>query len=156
MATKYSLTFKIENKPENMSVFILDSYLNTTTELSSEAIYDFDIDSNIPDSTNPKRFQLIFKTNVLSTDDYTFESQYMLYPNPSNGSRIIHIQTPYYSLNNAKVQVFDVTGKSMMSQDNVFIENGVVSLSASNLPDGLYIVKLKQNQNIKTFKFLKN
>lgn len=86
-----------------------------------------------------------FKTSGnLSTADNSL-AQVVLYPNPT--SNILNIQTK----NNIDIQIFDITGKSVFSANQV--SNGS-QLQLGSLKAGLYLVKLIDGQNQSTQKLI--
>jgi hypothetical protein len=72
--TAYSLTFAMDNLPEEIEVFLNDTYLNTQTELLLQSTYDFTVDANIPASMAFNRFSLSFDHTTLGVEDNVFSN----------------------------------------------------------------------------------
>ena len=70
----------------------------------------------------------------------TTRNQVSIYPNPSNGSFIIELN----STTKQTLQIFDVNGKLVLSQ----IINGKTSINASSLNEGVYNLTLIEDNGI--------
>lgn len=64
-----------------------------------------------------------------------------LYPNPSNGSFTIELN----SKDKKFIQIFDINGKVSLSQT---IENGKVIIDGANLAPGIYNINIKGNNSV--------
>ncbi|HXD93040.1 MAG TPA: T9SS type A sorting domain-containing protein [Bacteroidia bacterium] len=74
------------------------------------------------------------------------KTTYLLYPNPSNGVFIIETNTS----DKQALQIFDVTGKIVLSQ-NI---NSKTNIDASGLDNGIYFIQVKTNENTYTQKVI--
>ena len=86
------------------------------------------------------------KPAVLSNDTFNFEASFVVYPNPVNDAFSI-------SINAKKVEIYNVTGQLVKTFNNKFSDE---SLSVSELQNGIYLVKvIDNNNNQATKKFIK-
>ncbi len=67
-------------------------------------------------------------------------SQITVYPNPNNGSFVIETNTT----TKQTVQVYDVTGKVVLSQ----VINGKTNIDASNLSEGVYNISIASKEGV--------
>jgi hypothetical protein len=137
----YSLVFTMANLPENMAVFIDDAYLGTQIELSDGFVFDFMVDASIPDSTASDRFSLVFDHTTLNVEDNFFGNNFSLYPNPNQGQ--FSIKTPNLS-GDVNVEITNLLGQRVY-KEQLLIENQSIDVFAKNLIEGVYIIKLTQN-----------
>ncbi|WP_417290407.1 alpha-amylase family glycosyl hydrolase [Corallibacter sp.] len=86
-------------------------------------------------------------SSTLSTENFTNISTLTIYPNPTSNT---------FKANRAldKVSIFDTTGKLVFSETGRFEKNH--EFNVSNLTQGLYIVKLSENNNATTRKLIIN
>jgi uncharacterized repeat protein (TIGR01451 family) len=89
-------------------------------------------DFNAPVVTN-STYNTIMKITGLSNKE---ENIAALYPNPSNGSFTIELNTT----EKQSIQLFDITGNMVLSQT---IENGKANIDASHLAAGIYNISIK-------------
>ena len=140
----YSLTFDMENKPEDIGVFLNDAYLNTQAELTDDFVYNFSVDENIPESVASNRFSLSFDNSTLGLDENVFGDGFSLYPNPTQDGRF-SIKTPNLS-GEVNIEITNLLGQQISVQ-KLSVENQQVNVNAKNLSTGVYIVELHQNKN---------
>ncbi len=86
-----------------------------------------------------------FKTNVLSVDSNVFEQSFAILSNPVENE--LRLSTANNILDeNAKVQLFDLTGKSVFKADlNSRLSEQRINISS--LKGGLYVLKLSSGPN---------
>ncbi|GAA3774130.1 hypothetical protein GCM10022271_02750 [Corallibacter vietnamensis] len=86
-------------------------------------------------------------SSTLSTENFTNISTLTIYPNPTSNT---------FKANRAldRVSIFDTTGKLVFSETGRFEKNH--EFNVSNLTQGLYIVKLSENNNATTRKLIIN
>lgn len=151
--TEYSLTFNIGNQPENMSVLLVDSYLNTQTLLDENTTYNYSVEASIPVSMAYNRFHLIFENETLSADTFAFEDNFSLYPNPSlNGN--FSIQTQGLSTDDVEIQMMNLMGQQVFAKTYQMTSNGEFHVQTEDFNTGVYVVKLIQNNQIYTQKLI--
>jgi predicted nucleotidyltransferase len=149
-ASTYSLVFTMANLPENMGVFINDAYLGAQTELTDGFVFDFMVDANIPASIASDRFSLVFDNTTLGVAETTFGYNFSLYPNPNQGK--FNIKTPNLS-GEVNVEITNLLGQRVY-KEQLFIENQSIEVFANNLVEGIYILKLYQDDNTMSQKFI--
>ena len=69
--------------------------------------------------------------------------KYVLYPNPSAGMFILSMDEHQSSVS---MDVFDMQGKNVWSQDN--ISEKTVTINISNLPKGAYFIQVKEQDKV--------
>jgi len=148
----YSLTFVMENKPEDLGVFLVDNYLNTQTELTDTFVYDFTVDQNIPESIAENRFKLKVDNTTLGTNENVFGSDFSLYPNPSKGQ--FTIKTTGLTGNDLELKIYNVLGQQVFSQTQTIENNGEVNVHASGLSSGLYMIELQKDEQVFSTKLI--
>lgn len=68
-------------------------------------------------------------------------------PNPSNGSFEVYMDT---DLNNANIQVVDLTGRVIYNQNISFLSSGNRLQVTLDAPTGIYLLKVRQLNNLRT------
>ena len=83
-------------------------------------------------------------TGLLSTDNFEINNV-SIYPNPSQGIFTISLG----DMQPSSIEVYDLTGKIILSKKNLLITNYETSLDLSSASQGVYFVKINANdQNI--------
>jgi len=149
--TQYSLLFMMENVPVGVAVFINDAYLGTQTEISDGFVFDFSVDTNIPESIAGDRFSLVFDNTTLGVTDNKFGTNFSVYPNPTTDG-VFNISTPGLS-GEANVEISNILGQTLVLQSKE-ITGGGVNIDAQGLSNGVYLVKLTQNNQSYTTKII--
>ncbi len=78
-------------------------------------------------------------TSRLSVDEFE-ASNFEIYPNPSKG--IFNIKLSNLSLNTFNYNIYDVTGKQIVSEKQVNLNSGVYKLDISNYASGVYFLNI--------------
>jgi hypothetical protein len=151
-ASDYSLTFVMQNKPEDFGVFLVDNYLNTQTELTESFVYDFTVDQNIPESIAENRFKLKVDNTTLGTNENVFGSDFSLYPNPTSGQ--FTIKTSGLTGNDAELKIYNILGQQVFSKTQTIEDNGKINVNASGLSSGLYLIELQQDEQVFSTKLI--
>jgi uncharacterized lipoprotein YddW (UPF0748 family) len=87
------------------------------------------------------------------TFDLVSNKSFSVYPNPFNNQFEIEFQNPFS--NNAKVSIFDVSGKQVSEQDYT-ISNSKIAVNPINIPNGVYFAKISfENGSSESFKIIK-
>jgi len=84
-------------------------------------------------------------------DQGSFDNNFTIYPNPSNGE--INIQS-LVDLGEVGVEIYDINGRKVFNQ-NVEL-NDIISINASNLTTGIYVMKINGRNYSHTFKLIIN
>jgi len=91
---------------------------------------------------------IIRKTDItVGIQQFKNDIQLTVYPNPSNGNFAVETN---YTTEKQNLQLFDVTGKMVLSQTL----NNKANINASSLDNGVYFLQVKTNQNISTQKVI--
>lgn len=80
-------------------------------------------------------------------DDKVEKSDYLIYPNPTNGRLSIESNIPA-----SVITIFSIEGKPLI---NLALQEGVNSIDLSNLTRGIYIIKLEDSGNAILRKLIK-
>jgi len=88
--------------------------------------------------------------HVLNTASFLVESKVSLSPNPAESIVTINLQKDV----EADIRVFDLLGKLVIYQADVFIQNSY-SLSISELNSGVYFIRINTNEGSVTKKLIK-
>jgi len=106
-------------------------------------------------TNNSQKFSLIvsgIKKNGVSRDEKTFDNL-NVYPNPTNN--VVNISADLISIADADVQIFDMNGKKVYSNDSLFYNTNSASIDISNLSTGMYVLKLTTNTISQSIKVVK-
>lgn len=79
-------------------------------------------------------------------------SRLNLYPNPTNG--VLNIEGEFNELNGAQIDIYDITGKKVITKNNMF-QNNVESINVSGLPQGVYLLDISNKNMRQVMKFIK-
>lgn len=90
-----------------------------------------------------------FWGTLLSVDDFETDSNFNLFPNPSDTALNIQFKN---NISNGTLDVYDMLGKKVISQS---ITNEFTSLNVSQLNNGLYLIKIKSDIGVETKRFIK-
>lgn len=135
-------TFKIsdiENFSTKYQVYLRDNFDQTITNLRKNNLYSFDITKDANSQGN-KRFELIFSnsTNGVSTTNDK-SNEIIVYPNPAN--EFLWIKNG--SKQAYTIEVFDVSGRSVIEFDSKFVGNETLQVNLQNLQKGIYFIKMQ-------------
>jgi len=122
---------------EGYNLILFDSQFGTFHNLQTPYTFNTEI------GTFDNRFTLMYINSLNNPENELL--QVKLFPNPS--SDIVNINID--NVKNLQVLIFDVTGKIVKT----FLETNKIYVG--DLANGFYLVKLKSNENTKTFKFYK-
>ncbi len=89
--------------------------------------------------------------NTVGIADNSFNGKIEIYPNPASSEVVI--RSPFTV--EGSVKVFDMTGKLLIYEHNVTLEN-THTLNVSSLPAGTYFIRLNTSEGMATKKLLKN
>ena len=106
-------------------------------------------------NNQPQQFSLVvhgIRTTTASNEDKLFENL-NVYPNPTND--VVNISASYESIEGASVEMFDLLGKKVYSNADLFNSNNSNSIDISNLNKGVYILKLENKEYKQTVKVVK-
>lgn len=78
-------------------------------------------------------------------------AEFQLYPNPADNFIIINL--PHTNIGIIELEIFDLQGNKMIS--NISFHQKINVLNIENLPAGIYVIKLKSDENYYSAKFVK-
>lgn len=93
-------------------------------------------------------FDLEVTTQVASTQSFNKDSISYFYNSKTDNLELNSLTSPIES-----IEIFNVVGQKIKKE---FIKNSSISLNLSTLDIGVYIAKVTINQEVNTFKFIKN
>jgi len=120
----------------------------------NNAVYQIQHNRN-PFVDYPELAEKVFgsDTNPFSTSisAFTDQNRWLVYPNPASST--IHIQSFEYKSDITNIVISDVAGKLLLLQQADPADD--ITINISHLPAGLYLMKISTDQNIHTFKIVK-
>jgi hypothetical protein len=138
-----STSIKADNNVDNIEVVSIDNALPGSYEVivSHKGLL----------TDNSQDFSLIFSGNNFSLSSNVFESEVLtLYPNPS--SSFLNLNAGKILIN--KIEIFDIQSRSINSK--VVLNESFVTINTSELPNGVYFVKIFSGESFVVKKFIKN
>ncbi len=126
----------------NGSITIKDNNLNDLT------YYYFFYDWNLEDIKSARKEVVVTVEDTLGLEDNTLDNV-SVFPNPFNNS--IHIKMPSSVSSNIDIELYDISGRTILSLSNVLIDNGTYSLTdIQNIVQGSYFLKISDNESNKS------
>jgi|GEM_PF-882466 len=154
LAGNYILAAKILNSFTNgNTAYLKDSLLNTLTEITDNTAYKFSVPNGETSVSN--RFSIVFNAkdkSPLQMVDNMFTVQ--LSPNPVKD--VLNIM--YNGIDENQESTISVTDMKGMVLKTITLpksSSGKQMLAINDLPSGMYIVKLRNNQKNQTQSFIK-
>ncbi|GAA4975327.1 T9SS type A sorting domain-containing protein [Algibacter aquimarinus] len=130
--------FKLEDIPESVNIFIYDNLSDTYTDIKNN-----EFTANITEGVYNNRFEITFsQSNSLDIEESFIESIEIFQNNKSSKLKIYNPE----SLNIKTLTLFDVNGKQVINDNNV-TNKKKHTYSTRNFSDGLYIVKITDDNN---------
>ena len=104
----------------------------------------------------PELAEMVFGSDTNNTfhtsiPRYPDQNCWYLFPNPT--SSVINIQSVDYQTEKLTIQLQDITGKTLLTQQSENFDN--IQIDLTKFPSGLYLVKLSTKQHIYTYKIVK-
>lgn len=100
-----------------------------------------------------KEFDLIYKNFTVGITNTEILKSFVVYPNPlkrGNSSVYFKINDPAELL----VELFNLQGQLILSKNFGLVPSGEVSLPVDNLTSGTYLLKIRQDNQFETVKFI--
>ncbi|MEY4836127.1 MAG: hypothetical protein RI980_2247 [Bacteroidota bacterium] len=143
--SNYTLVAKLNNY-NGITPYIHDKFTQTYTEVNPIVNYNFSVDVANSASTAYDRFEIVYNTEALHTDDFNVDS-INLFPNPSS-SNYFNLQLPL-DTSNYTVKAYNSLGQLLDVELNA-IENNVINCKVpENLATGIYQIEIsKDSKNI--------
>ncbi len=124
----------------NLNLINGDEILNTA------GIY---FDFNAPVITNTASTQILLPNKINTINDFNFG----IYPNPASSQVSLTFNSNYTS-GKACIEIVNSIGKVVYSKSEMLLKNKI-DLNLSNLPSGLYFVKVEIDNKVSSTKFIK-
>lgn len=150
--SNYTLVAKLNNY-NGITPYIHDKFTQTFTEVNPIVNYNFSVDLANSASTAYDRFEIVYNTEVLNTDDFNVDSV-NLFPNPTS-SNYFNLQLPL-DASNYTIKMYNSLGQ-LLDLELIATDTNVINCKVpSSLATGIYqIVISKDSKNI-VKKWLKN
>ena len=127
---------------------VADLYL-LDTEIVGNNLYCYDI-YIVKDGNQILSKSTCTKTETLNTVEIVNTINFSIYPNPAREFLIIKST----ELSNSTLAIiYDISGKEILSQT---INNGESKIRIDMLKNGVYFLKIKNNDKMNVLKFIKN
>jgi extracellular elastinolytic metalloproteinase len=107
----------------------------------TDQVEAFDIPASLPSGA----------CDPLAVNDLNFDSNFTIYPNPSNGT--VNIKS-VLDVGEVNVSIVDLNGRTVFTQDMVL--RNTVSINAENLATGVYVVQINGVNYTHTAKLIMN
>lgn len=153
--TASNYTFDINNTFTNLQTLFVDHFLGTETLLvNGSNLIRVSFDSTHTASLNENRFELKFINSTLSVGDIAFAEAVQVYPNPVNGDRMTIANLIVGEA--VKFSIYNVLGQLVVSYQKESTNGSETVSSMNNLSDGVYLLRVEQDNAATTIKFVKN
>lgn len=122
----------------------------TVPQNTYQGWYDYSVYTDIIGTLyQPESFQVYGEINNLNNEEKgSFKAD--LYPNPSNGKLTIKLEGSNQQIFNA--YIIDTSGKQVKTAT---LKNGTNHFNLDKLEKGIYFVKIKESNSVRTFKIVK-
>jgi hypothetical protein len=142
---------EFESIDPSINLYLLDNYLNVVTNIRSTNEYDFMITTDV-NSYGNGRFKIILN-NTNTSLPTTFKKQnIVLYPNPANEK--LYLQSLDFSTSTINYIIYDLMGREIM-KGNSSLENSISEINIDTLEKGNYLIRVSDNTQTNTMKFVK-
>jgi acyl-[acyl carrier protein]--UDP-N-acetylglucosamine O-acyltransferase len=142
--SNYEFRLNLNNWNDDITLYIIDNYLNTETLIDGTQTYMFSVDPAIAESIASDRFSLKFDNTTLGLSENILSEDIRLYPNPSSNG-IFNLKIKDRNLSDCTISIFDLSGRQVLSPNRPDSSNQVISVNASTLSPGVYVIKVEQN-----------
>ena len=129
-------------------------YKGVATGLAAKGIYTIRVTHKGTLTNGSQKFSLIVSGigDKLSTKDHQFDDL-VVYPNPAND--MIFLKADLASIEGAYTQIFDMSGKQVYENKDLFYNTNEASVNISFLNSGVYLLKLTNGETNQTIKIVK-
>jgi|GEM_PF-1547437 len=137
--TDYIFVVEI-NGLNNNSIYLYDNYTNTEKLLNNNAstAIHFSVDQSNPGSMASDRFEILFHSTTLGTNDFDLAG-IAIYPNPA--SNILNINFGENTSRFDTVELFDISGR-LVAQQAISNQLEDTHLDIKTFSSGVYILKV--------------
>lgn len=142
---QYEFKIDFSNFNDNLEIYIIDDYLDSETLIDTSQTYNFNVDENIPESIANERFALKIVNTSLHTDANNTNQNLTIYPNPTKKA-LFFINTSDFFEKDIDIKIVNMLGQKLF-EETIDIKSSEIEVDAGELPSGVYIVKLEQEDN---------
>src|SRR5690606_21230009 len=138
---------KEDNKVDPIEVV---EYKGNATGVAGAGTYTIKVSHKGTLTNGSQKFSLIvygFKEKDVSTKKSTFDNL-MVYPNPV--SDVLNISADLISIANANVKIYDITGKQIYENADLFYNTNTATIDISSLNSGVYMLKIETDNTDQT------
>jgi len=151
--TDYEIELSKENLPDDLSVYLVDTYNNQETLIDqSNMTIPFSIDNSIPESLAWNRFKLLFEQETFSTTDEELDHEINLFPNPAKD--FVNISFGDLNLSQARIIITDIQGRQIRTIEKENLTSDEIRVNTSDLSQGIYFVRINSGQYQYTAKMI--
>lgn len=143
---------EFESIDPTVHLFLIDKFLNVVTDIRSTSEYDFMITTDV-NSYGNNRFKIVFNNTNTSIPTGIKKQKIVLYPNPANEK--LYLQSVDFSSTSIEYVIYDLMGREIMS-GNSTTENSISLINIDMLEKGNYLIRVMNNNQTSTMKFVKN
>jgi len=123
----------------------MDHYLEEETEVThSDFVFNFMVDSNVEESMDPNRFELVFK-GTLATQEVSQEN-WEVYPNPIVNNEV-NLMVPQTFGDNFQVEIINTLGQLVYTKSVKTNSSQAVKLTNLNFNSGVYFLQVTDSKN---------
>jgi hypothetical protein len=160
---RYQLSFLgVMTLPNGATLTLVDQYLKTRIDINDGQVYDFDLNTEIPNSFGAERFLLVVKT--AETSNYPLhiietmeDSKIIFYPNPFKD--YLKLKFPLAAPVRLGLQIRDLMGQLVLRIDlGLLTGQEPININTNALVSGPYLldlINLSTNERIKSTKVIK-
>lgn len=149
---QHTLKFDSLSTIPQMSIYLIDKFLNTTTNLKTQNSYAFDITTDATSYGN-NRFLLVFDATT-GISNSSLANNITIYPNPANELINIGVADAQYLTEKSIITIKNLIGQEIIRQENENLKN-IQSIDISSLSEGIYVISVNIAGNIAQRKFIK-
>ena len=155
LTTHYTLVATVDALP-GLIAFMKDNLNGNRTELveGTSTPVHFTVDSTNAQSMEASRFEIVFELVTLGNEAIAFGDQLTIYPNPVDGD-LMNIRMDGSSASSIDVAVFNTLGQQVMTRSYDQVTDNIQIDNLSSLSKGLYFVKISNDSQQATLKFIK-
>ena len=129
-------------------------YKGSATGVASAGTYTIRVSHKGTLKSGKQNFSLIVSgfADTASNKDAQFEGL-SVYPNPTNN--VLNISADLASIGNANVEIYDISGKQVYKNSELFYNTNAASVDISSFQTGVYMLKLTTPKLTQTIKVVK-
>lgn len=149
---QHTLKFDSLSTMPQLSIYLIDKFLNTSTNLKTQNTYTFDITTDVTSYGN-NRFMLVFDATT-GISNNSLANNITLYPNPANDVLNIGVSDVNFLSKKSIISVKNLMGQEILHQESDNLKN-IQNLDITHLSEGVYVITLKIGDGVVNRKFIK-